>query len=302
MTRLVRLVTLALALTMPLALNAKAIEESDIVSGKARLDPTKGYIFISGSERQSGVFLRVPDEETRKKYEEDRQKAFAKALKRYASDLETWKSQVQNKQPGIDPGEKPEEPKIETFAFDPIELRDTESFGPFYVYSKGTAVSYMNEVKPGTWIWYGPMIMGANGAGAGTCYCLGTVRFEVKPGVVTDLGTSLQDTPRWDDDMDVGRLKLKELNAKRVAAGKEPLKMFAHGEVKYGLPVSLQSWPSVHAELHASAKMNNYFGAIVSRVAPIPGVLSYHRDTVVDARTGEEIASPTLVSLAKVKN
>jgi hypothetical protein len=47
--------------------------------------------------------------------------------------------------------------------------------------------------------------------------------------------------------------------------------------------------------------MNNYFGATVTRMAPIPGVLAYHRDVVVDERTGQEIASPTIISRAKIK-
>ena len=252
---------LAAALATSMAASAKPVEESDVVSGKVKLDPTKGYILVSGTQRQQGIFLRMPDDETRKKYEEDRQKAFAKAQRRYASDLAAWNAEVQNGQRGSTASEQPAMPKIETFSIDPIELRDAESFGPFFVYSKSQTVTYLNEVKPGTWIWYGPMFMGANGSAMGTCLCMGTVRFEVKPGVITDLGTSLQDAPHWDEDMDVARLKLKETNAKRVADGKEPLKAFAHGEVKYGLPASLQNWPSARAELYANPKLNNYFGA-----------------------------------------
>jgi hypothetical protein len=143
--------------------------------------------------------------------------------------------------------------------------------------------------------------MAPNGGAMGQCNCLGTVRFEVKPGVVTDLGNSLSEAPRWESENDVARLQMKDLNAKRVAAGKEPIKTLASGQVKYGLPASLRNWPSVQAELHASPKMNNYYGVLVSRVAPIPGVLGYHRDVVVDERTGREIDSPTLVSRAKIK-
>jgi hypothetical protein len=293
---------LGLALLAPQTLQAKPVEEKNVISGKVRLDPAMGYILISGPERQNGVFLHVPDDETRKKYEEDRLKAFAKAQKRYASELATWKTHVKiAKDNGAIPMDKPEEPKLETFTIDPIELRDTESFGPFFVYSKGEAVTYLNAVKPGTWIWYGPLIMGANGVAMGVCHCMGTVRFEVKPGVITDLGTSLADAPRWETENDVARLLLKETNAKRAVAGKEPLKTLVGGQLKYGLPASLQSWPSVQAELHASPKMNNHYGVVVSRVATIPGVLAYHRDVIADERTGQEIASPTLVSRAKIK-
>jgi hypothetical protein len=300
--RLFRFAALGAALTAPLALHAKPVEEKAILSGKVKLDPTMGYIFVSGAERQFGLFLRVPDAETWKVYEEDRQKAFAKAQKRYPSQLANWRSQVEiARQTKKTPPEPPEEPKLETFAIDPIELRDTESFGPFFVYAKGETVSYLNAVKPGTWIWYGPLMMAPNGGATGACYCLGSVRFQVKAGVVTDLGTSLQDAPRWDEEMDVGRLTLKQTNEKRIAAGKEPLKTGVSGVVKYGLPASLKNWPAVRGELMASPKMNNYYGALVTRVAPIPGVLGYRRDMVVDLRTGQDIDSPTLVSRAKIK-
>lgn len=301
MKRLI-IAALGMALLVPHSLLAKPVEEKDVISGKVKLDPAMGYIMISGPQRQQGLFIRVPDDETRRIYEADRLRAFAKAQKHYASDLATWRRQAEAaKENRTVAPEKPEEPRLETFTIDPIELRDVESFGPLFVYSKGEPISYLNAVKPGTWVWYGPLFMAPNGGAMGTCQCMGTVRFEVKPGVVTDLGTSLADAPRWEAENDIARLQLKEMNAKRAAAGKEPLKTLVGGEVKYGLPASLQSWPSVKAELHASPKMNNYYGVLVSRVAPIPGVLGYHRDVIVDERTGQEIDSPTLVTRARIK-
>jgi hypothetical protein len=32
-----------------------------------------------------------------------------------------------------------------------------------------------------------------------------------------------------------------------------------------------------------------------------PGVIGYHRDTIVDLRTGQELESPTILSRAKIK-
>jgi len=294
--------SLGLALLAPQALLAKPVEEKNVSSGKEELDPAMGYILLSGPERQTGTFIRVPDDETWKKYEEDRLKAFAKAQKRYASELSTWKANAEiAKSNGAIPLVKPEAPTLATFTIDPIELRDTESFGPLFAYAKGETITYLSAVKPGKWVWYGQIFFGNNGAAMGTCYCLGSVQFEVKPGVVTDLGTSLVNAPRWEMENDVARLTLRDMNAKRVASGKEPIRTLVSGPVKYGLPASLQSWPSVQAELHASPKMNNYFGVLVSRVAPIPGVLAYHRDVIVDERTGQEIDSPTLVTRARIK-
>ena len=280
---------------------AKVVRESDVTSGNVQLDPSMGYIFVSGSTRLTGLFLRVPDQGTRNAYEQDRLAAFAKAQKHYRADLREWRSHNNLLDPSLRPlPGMPEEPKLADITIDPIELRDMEGFGPLYVFAKSENFSYLNAVKPGTWIYYGPLMLAANGATAGECFCLGTVRFEVKPGVVTDLGNSLSVAPQWDSDMDVGRLQLKETNTKRVAEGKEPIGV-DKGPLAYGLPATLASWPSVKAELHASPKMNNYFGATVTRMAPIPGVLAYHRDVVVDERTGQEIASPTIISRAKIK-
>ena len=297
------MISLALVLAMHGAASATPVEEKNVLSGKTKLDPTKGYIFISGQSRQNGIFLRVPDYQTKAEYEADRQKAFAKAVKRYEGEMRSWKAMLPDGMSPNDPKapERPEEPRLETISPGPIELRDMESFGPQFVYAKGAQISYMNEVKPGTYVWYGPMYYLPGAAATGPCYCMGTVRFEVKPGMITNLGTSLANAPQWEEDLDVARSKMRQLNEQRKAAGKEPLKTASSGPVDYSIPASLGNWQSVQAELHASPKMNNYFGGTVSRVAPIPGVLAYHRDIIVDVRTGQEIESPTLVTRAKIK-
>jgi len=281
---------------------AKPIEEKDIVAAKVKLDPALGYILVTGPERQFGVFLRVPDEASRAQWEQDRKKAFEKELKHYQSSLASWETAVRlAQQTKVKPPPRPVEPTVDSFGFEPLELRDQVSFGPMFVYAKGDRASYLEQVRPGSYIWYGNVMGGAGVPAGGTCLCMGTVRFEVKPGVVTDLGNSLQVLPHWTEDMDVSRLELQALNRKRAEQGKAPVATLATGELAYGLPASLKDWPAVQAELHANPKLNNYFGILVSRMAPIPGVLAYHRDTVVDGRTGQELASPTLVSRARPK-
>jgi hypothetical protein len=317
MNRMIRLAALVLAAAAPFAgaslraqgvaamaikVEPRAVSEKDVVSGKTKLDPAKGYILVSGPERQFGVFLRVPDDATRVEWEKDRLKAFEKEQRRYKSSVQLWATDVATaKQTGSKPPERPIEPTLETFTFDPIELRGQVSFGPQFVYAKGETISYLQAVQPGTYIWYGS-VLAVNGIPAGgSCVCMGTVRFEVKAGVVTDVGNWLIAAPHWNEDMDVTRLSLKQANEKRVAEGKNPRLPLALDEIKYGLPASLKDWPSVQAEFHASPKMNNYFGILISRLAPVPGVLAYHRDVVVDLRTGAEVDSPTLISRAKIK-
>ncbi len=292
----------AAAMLVPTAATAGSISEKDVTSGKVRIDPSIGYIMISGAERQMGMFIRVPDADTWREWEADRLKAFTKAQRKYPSKLASWESQAAvARQSGAAVPAKPDEPKLERFMIDPIELRDIEAYGPMYAYSKDSVVTYVSSVKPGTWIWYGPIMMAPNGTSVGSCNCMGTVKFEVKPGVLTDLGNSLALLPQWDSEKDVGRLLLDEMNAKRAANGKAPLKTLNTGQLRYGAPASLAAWPVAKAELQASGKLNNFYGLTISRVAPIPGVLAYKRDTIIDVRTGKEIESPTIVSRAKIK-
>lgn len=284
------------------AVRADPVEEKNVLSGKTKFDPAKGYIFVSGPERWWGTFLRLPDATSRAEWEKDRQKAFDKALKSYRADLAQWKAnaaELEAHKMKVPPA--PEEPKLETFQFEPLELRDQVGFGPQFVYAKGEIVSYMMAVKPGTYVWYGAVLGGAGVPVGGTCMCMGTVRFEVKPGMVTDTGNWLLAAPHRDEDIDVERLVLKQANEKRVAAGKAPRLPAAISQIRFGLPASLKDWPSAQAEFHASGKINNYYGIVISRLSPVPGVLGYHRDTPVDLRTGQEIESPTLVSRAKIK-
>jgi len=302
-SRLRALVVAAVLGAAPFAAPARPISEKDVQSGKVVRDPSQGYILVSGAERQFGSFLRVPDAETWATWNADRDKAWTKAQRRYTSAMKDWQLQAEaarDKQMAVP--ERPAAPTMSSLGIGAAELRDMESFGPFFAYGKDDrGVSYLSAVKPGTYIWYGPLLMGNNGAAAGSCYCLGSVRFEVKAGVITDLGNSLSSLPQWNDQQDVARLKLTQVNDRRVASGKPPLPAFATLETRYGLPASLASWPSVRAALQASPKMNNYFGLTVTRIAPIPGVLAYRRDVIVDARTGQEISSPTLISLVKTK-
>ncbi|WP_225207830.1 hypothetical protein [Novosphingobium huizhouense] len=281
---------------------ASAIEERNVLSGKEKLDPTAGYILVTGATRQFGMFLRAPDDATRAEWEKDRQKAFAKEHRRYESDLAAWKTAVSTaQQTKTNPPPQPKEPSLETFEHAPIALQDVATFGPQFAYAKGASFAYLEKVRPGTYIWYGN-VMGGNGyPAAGTCMCMGTVQFEVKPGVVTDLGNALQALPQWNAELDVARLRQKEADDKRVAAGKAPAPQLAMVALQTELPASLAGWPSVTAEFHASPKINNYYGIFVSRLPPVPGVLGYRRDVVVDARTGQDIDSPTLVSRQKPK-
>ncbi len=313
MSRLVRTIAAAAALALvPGAVLAEEfkpgpVEEKNVVSGKARLDPAAGYIFIQASTRTFGTFLRVPDAEARAIHQQDWEEAFAKAQKKYAGAFKSWERALAMRKTnsGVQVPPKPVEPTRETFRIDPIELRDRTSFGPMFIYNKGEdRFAYLQAVKPGTYIYYGPVSAAPNLPAFGLCNCMGSVRFEVKPGTITDLGNSLVAASTPEPPFDVQTqdvLRRADEKAAKDGAPAADRAITNPNTLAYGLPDTLKAWPSIQGELSASGKMNNYFGLIITRMPPIPGVLGYRRDAVLDLRSGAEVASPTIYTQVRIK-
>lgn len=297
-TTFAALAALALA---PLCAQAQAVEEKNLLSGKAALDPAKGYIFLQSAMRSNGLFLRVPDEATRAEYQKDWDEAFAKAQKKYAGAIKNWEAQAKiarETKAKVPP--RPEEPTRDTFSIGAIELRDLAPFGPMFVFGKSeTQFTYLTAVKPGTYVYYGPMYYAPGLAPAGQCFCMGTVRFAVKAGEITDLGNALQALPAIAAPYSVGTQAMLKQIEERKAKGKEPL--WNPPALAHGVPDSLKALPAVKAELHASGKLNNFFGVPIDRMPPIAGVLDYRRDTVIDARTGADVANPPIRTQVRIK-
>lgn len=269
---------------------AQAIEEKDLLSGKAAIEADDGYIFISGPVRQMGRLLRVPDAQSTAEYEKDWAEAFAKARDKYPREMQRWELGVRmakrnrNKVP-----ERPIEPTRENFSIGPIELRGAVDFGPMFVFAKTEdpdSYSYLIRVTPGRYMYYGSIGVDANGNMTGVCLCMGSIAFDVKPGMITDVGNFLMAAAGPDPDF-------PDTGPESDGAGLyRPAQTTGQwGEVRFGLADSLKSYPHETADFHAYGKIDNYYGIIVSRMPPIPGVLAYDRDRAVDLKT--EGATPT---------
>jgi hypothetical protein len=283
---------------------AAPVEERNVLAGKVKLQADQGYVYLQGANRFFGVFLRAPDEATRAEYQQDRDKAFADARKRYQNQLRRWEADVRlATQTRKKPPEKPEELTLENFTFAPIELRDSFFFGPMFIYAKSEAgFSYLNAVKPGTYIWYGAMVLAPEGGAFGTCACMGTISFEVKPGVVTDLGNFLAAAPEPGKAHDFAVFSAWQRAEEKAAKSGKPVENpLFRPALAFGLPDSLKGWGSVQAEFHASGKLNNYYGVPITRLPPIAGVLGYRRDTVIDLRTNTDVPNPRIVTQARIK-
>jgi hypothetical protein len=257
-----------------------------------QIDPAKAYLLV----RSPGVdlkLLRVPTEADRAAYKAERDEALAKAKakfarewRRYESDMEAYRRSVEKDRP-IPRPIKPEEPTDETFAFRSIDSDNFVTIWGGRVFDKGgPRTAHLIAVPAGTYRLYGQILGVPNGASFGTCLCMGSVQFDAAAGAITDMGTihypkaeALKEKvePSW-NGLSPGRGGLTFMRV-------EPA-----GTADY-VPPAIASLPRVAASYRASGKMNNYFGVMVDRLTPLPGVLSYRRDEVIDERSGQPVGS-----------
>ena len=261
---------------------AEPIEEKNLKSGKDQITADNGYIFMYGEERFSGVFLKLPDADDIAEYEADWEEEFTKAREKYERKIASYERDVERARgSNTAKPEEPFEPTAENFGIDPIELRNIVSFGPQYVYAKGKSkrgktFSYLEQVEPGTYVYYGPIVMSSGAAPIGHCLCMGSIQFEVKPGTITNVGKALQIGGNMTDSMNFDH------DGAAIATGLEP---YPIKYVDYDLPEYLQQYESEIADFRASKKYPNYFGIAMERMRPMEGILAYERDRPIDVKS-----------------
>ena len=290
---MIRVLALAALLTTSAAFSEPLVEKR-IVTGKTVIDPASGYIYLYGTGRQGGTFIRVPDADDNESYRNERDAAFEKAIERYGKQLKRWNADVKLAQQMKKAApEKPVEPTQENFSIGDIERRTAIQFGPDYAYIKDKSIDrfgYAMSVKPGTYIWYGPIVFDIKQGFIGVCYCMGSVKFEVKPGVVTNLGNFLLAAPLAEQQKGAPLLDIRHSGGWNGFKVEVPITSAA---VSFDLPGSLSQWPSVTPDFVASGKLNNFYGVMISRLPPVPGILEYQRDKIIDARSGNTVKNGT---------
>lgn len=257
---------------IPTMASAQPIGEAKILSGQAVIEADSGYVFVTGRERQMGTLLRMPEAEDVAQYEEEWAKQLARVQKKYPSKLASWESKKATaEQTKAKVPDRPIEPTAENFSIEPIESQNAATFGYMSIYNKSAtprSFSYLTKMKPGRYVYHGPLWTGPEGS-MGTCYCMGSVAFDVKPGVITNIGNFF---------------------AVAASAGQSAAASVDLAAVNYDLPASLQALPHVQAEFYASGKFDNFFRGTVGRMPAVAGVLAYDRDKVIDAKTGQMAA------------
>lgn len=231
------------------------------------VEPHRAYIFYRTNVRGTLNLMRDVGAAAR---EATRVGAFDVARADYRRRLaryERTRAQCEsNPAPGCP--DRPAEPSLETFPDPTPEGAMLVSIVWQPRFTGGDeGSSYLMAVEPGAYVIYGNMMLGNNGFALGVCLCMGSVRFEARPGQITDLG---------------------EINFRRPdeRTGRRP---WSPDVVPYvstmTLPPRLAGLPRVAAEFHAADKLPNWFGVEIDRHPAMPGVLAYDRDRVIDVRT-----------------
>lgn len=141
---------------------------------------------------------------------------------------------------------------------------------------------YLVEAKPASYVIAGTsdkMLLNVV-----TCMCMGTVRFEAKPGVITDLGTILIDDvakvstiPEFAPPVTGRGARVNGILVLMV----QTVRPYAEGAT---IPAALTNLPHKPADFRAVGKFPNRFATAVNRMAPIPGILAYDEDRVIDVK------------------
>lgn len=164
-----------------------------------------------------------------------------------------------------------------------VNVQSVDDGKPFYQ-TKAESI-YLVEAPPGRFVVYG-ISWGSGIAGVHTCFCLGTVGFEVAPDVITDIGYFYGDKIH-------SVSKIPELAAESgFGPSSDVLGGYLLGgtirpaRAESSLPPAL-ALPVTPARFFAVGKYYSVIAGGINRMVPIPGVLDYDRGKVVDVQSGK---------------
>ncbi|OJW60345.1 MAG: hypothetical protein BGO57_06625 [Sphingomonadales bacterium 63-6] len=256
--------------------------ETSIIKDKPEvsLDPTKAYLLVETSGPVAATFFRVLTEEERAQDTKDRAEAFAKKHQEWAKDHARWERSPVAYRPDLKeskPLPEPVEPTEAAMVWPALEMSRMVSLGPINRFAKGDGFSlYLQEVPPGEYVYYGSFV-----ANLGVCVCMGTVKFDVVPGKITTLrydyaytdqqGAFLPNPLQVPKDVDQDDAFV------RLAMMVGPVDEKAHDA---RLPTDML----VPADFVAVSSLPNWRKAEINRLQPIPNVLAYDRDKLIDLR------------------
>lgn len=151
--------------------------------------------------------------------------------------------------------------------------------GRFYA-ETATDRYYLIEAEPSSYVIAGQAYTATHYVA--TCFCMGSMRFVAKAGVVTDLGYILSDDPSRASPFP----ELRDLTGRgdRIDDGTNAIFVAAirPAAVDTPVPEGLRSLPREPARFRAVGKFRNTFAHLINRLAPLEGILAYDEDRVID--------------------
>ncbi|WP_010543302.1 hypothetical protein [Sphingomonas elodea] len=257
----------------PVFVKTKAMADKPAVA----LNPAFGYVLLRTDVAMPMHLMRIPTEAERTTYADLRARAFAEARRKYEKKLKSYEDALKARKSGAantPVPEKPVEPTEANFQFVPFERMAAASIGPTNRFAKqdGGGSTYLQELTPGEYRLYGPVMVMPQGGAAGTCWCMGSVKVEVRAGEITDLGyiASKQGKP------------IVAVADKNFPAPQAIPNLLGPAPDGQAIDPRLANLPIRRASYRPVGKLPNYFGVMIGRIPEIPGVLRYDRDRIVD--------------------
>lgn len=173
--------------------------------------------------------------------------------------------------------EPPVEPTEANFGFSSFGMMASVGIGPMNRFAKSKESSvYLQELTPGTYRIYGLIFVNPGVAAVGSCFCMGSVKFEAKAGEITDMGVIASTAAPVPGDGDSSRPV--DLTGQSFFQPAPP-----------GTPLDprLASAHVVPAHYRPVGKLPNYLGLAIARLPAMPGVVRYDRDRIVDLTAGD---------------
>lgn len=266
----------------PVFVETKAVKDKPVVT----LDPARAYVLLRTDEAVPLYLMRVPTTEDQTVYAQLRAEAFAEAREKYLKKRASYDRAVAAaaKLPKGSPKpripDEPVEPTEGNFEFTPFGMMAAVGIGPLdrFAKAKGGASTYLQEVTPGEYRVYGPLALANGAAPLGTCFCMGSVKFEARAGEIVDMGVILTDgverpkAPPGDSSMPVVMDIPNYLGPAPAGMTLDP---------------RLAQMTIRPAAYRPVGKLPNYFGVAIGRIPEMAGVLRYDRDRIVDLTTAD---------------
>lgn len=279
--------------------NAKSTEKPspelvEIEAGSAvTIRPDRAYFLLrmyrpKGTPAVEPVFLRKPTASETDSYSKAKRAAFEIAK----PGLDAERSRILEKKQAAEnsgttfKGTVPPIPAIENFNFYYDKVSNVNAIRHHKPFARGeTENIYLIEAVPGDYVLYGSS-WGMGSAVLQTCWCLGTVGFQVKSGEITDLGTYYGDGAKF-------KSKIPQLTAETGfgPSSDTPFVLMAGtirpANVDATKPATLNGQKVVAATYYAVGKFFTPNTVGINRLIPVPGILAYERGTVIDVASGK---------------